>query len=52
MAVPARRKHAPATSDFEFDDDDAQESPFYAGERICAPSPNTGKARKALASAL
>ncbi len=40
MAVPARRKHAPATSDFEFDDDDAQESPFYAGERICAPSPN------------
>ena len=40
MTVPARRKHAPATSQFEFDDDDAPESPFYAGERICAPSPN------------
>lgn len=38
MTVPARRKHAPAT--LEFEDDDAHESPFYAGERICAPSPN------------
>jgi hypothetical protein len=40
MTVPARRKHAPATSHFEFDEDDATESPFYAGERICTPSPN------------
>jgi hypothetical protein len=40
MTVPARREHAPDTSHFEFEDDDAQESPFYAGERICAPAPN------------
>ena len=39
MTVPARRKHAPATSPFDIEDDE-QESPFYAGERICAPSPN------------
>ncbi|MBC7833337.1 MAG: hypothetical protein H7Y62_15095 [Hyphomicrobium sp.] len=41
MTVPAWRKHAPASSHFDIEDDDAQESPFYAGERICAPSPNT-----------
>ena len=40
MTVPARRKHAPAASLFDAEDDDAQESPFYAGERICAPPPN------------
>jgi hypothetical protein len=39
MTVPARRKHAPATSPFGIEDDE-QESLFYAGERICAPSPN------------
>jgi len=39
MTVPARRQHAPATSLFAIEDDDAQESPFYAGERICAPAP-------------
>ena len=44
MTVPARRKHAPATS-IEFEDDDAEESLFYAGERICAPSPNMRRAR-------
>ena len=36
MTVPAWRQDAPAAS-FTMDDDDAQESPFYAGERICAP---------------
>jgi hypothetical protein len=36
MTVPAWRQDAPASS-FAIDDDDAQESPFYAGERICAP---------------
>ena len=41
MTVPARRKHAPATLHFDVEYDDALESPFYAGERICAPSPNT-----------
>jgi hypothetical protein len=40
MTVPARRQHAPATSLFDIEDDDAQESPFYAGERICAPAPD------------
>lgn len=40
MTVPARRKHAPATSSFEIDNDEFEESPFYAGERICAPSPS------------
>ena len=40
MTVPARRKHAPAASLFDAEDDDALESPFYAGERICAPPPN------------
>jgi hypothetical protein len=39
MAVPAWRKHAPATSHFDIEDDEL-ESAFYAGERICAPSPN------------
>jgi hypothetical protein len=39
MTVPARRKHAPSTSPFDIEDDE-QESPFYAGERICAPAPD------------
>jgi hypothetical protein len=40
MSVLAWRKRAPASS-FDPDEDDAQESPFYAGERICAPPANT-----------
>jgi hypothetical protein len=37
MTVPARRKPAPDTSYFDIDDDDAHETSFYAGERVCAP---------------
>ena len=40
MTVPAWRKHAPAASLYDAEDDDAEESLFYAGERICAPPPN------------
>ena len=37
MTVPAWRQQAPAASLLAYVDDDAQESSFYAGERICAP---------------
>ncbi len=40
MTVPAWREHAPDASHFDIDDD-AEESLFYAGERICAPPLNT-----------
>ena len=40
MTVPARRKFAPTTSLFDIDDEESDQGPFYAGERICAPSPN------------
>jgi hypothetical protein len=41
MSVLAWRKPAPDTSSFDPEEDDAEEGPFYAGERICAPPPDT-----------
>ena len=41
MSVLAWRKPAPATSSFDPEDDDAEESQFFAGERICAPPEET-----------
>jgi hypothetical protein len=42
MMVPARREPAPDALQLQFEDDDAQERPFYAGERICAPRDRRG----------
>ncbi len=41
MSVLAWRKSAPAMSSFDPEDDDAEESPFFAGERICPPPAET-----------
>jgi hypothetical protein len=41
MSVLAWRKRAPAMSSFDREDDDAEESQFFAGERICVPPEET-----------
>jgi hypothetical protein len=41
MSVLAWRKAAPGPSQYDHDEDDAEDEEFFAGERICAPTEET-----------